>query len=106
MELSQASWLQRPKSLLAIAVLARIGSKERAGNSSHLAEAILSEFGQAPRVIEVRSGPCKRFESGARCCHRRALQGDIFQYLRAIGLAFFAELFRGCFDGLEDRRVR
>ena len=46
----------------------------------------------------------KRFESGARCCHRRALQGDIFQYLRAIGLAFFAELFRGCVDGLEDRR--
>ena len=43
MELSQASWLQRPKSLLAIAVLARIASKERAGNSSHLAEAILSD---------------------------------------------------------------
>jgi hypothetical protein len=57
-------------------------------------------------VIHGKIGPREGFESGPRCRHRRALQRGLFQYLRAAGLAFFVELFRGRFQGLEDRWVR
>ena len=54
-------------------------------------------------MIEGKIGPRERFEIGTRRRHRRPLHGDIFEYLRAVGLAFFIELFRGCLQSLEDR---
>ena len=56
-------------------------------------------------MIQGKIGPREGFKIGARRRHRRPLQGDIFEYLRAAGLAFFIELFRGCLQGLEDRRA-
>ena len=55
-------------------------------------------------MIHGKIGPREGFESGPRCRHRRALQRGLFQYLRAAGLAFFVELFRGRFQGLKDHR--
>jgi hypothetical protein len=63
-------------------------------------------FGQMPCVVEGKIVPHERFESGAGRRRGNASQSDVLEQLLAPGLAFFVELFRGRFKGLEDGRVR
>src|SRR5262245_16658640 len=61
-------------------------------------------FGQTPCMVQGGVGPRERVETGARCRRRHALQGHVFQYPVAAGLAFGTELFRRIFEGLEHGR--
>ena len=55
-------------------------------------------------MVQGGVGPRERVETGARCRRRHALQGHVFQYPVADGLAFGTELFRRIFEGLEHGR--
>ena len=57
-------------------------------------------------MVEGKIVPHERFESGAGRRRGNASQSDVLEQLLAPGLAFFVELFRGRFKGLEDGRVR
>ena len=62
-------------------------------------------FRQTPCVVKGKICPHECLETGAGRRRGCALQGNIFEQLLATGLAFFVELFRGRFEGLEDGRV-
>src|SRR5262245_773800 len=63
-------------------------------------------FSQTPRVVKGSVGPAERVETGTGRRRGGALQGDIFQNLRAATLPFGSELFRRDFESREDGRIR